>query len=542
MFRPIFRAISEKLNYRPIRQCLPLVHKKLNSTSCESHPDKVFITTPIFYVNDVPHIGHLYTAVIGDALARWNRIKGKNVLYSTGTDEHGLKIQQAASKRDLQPIKLCDEHSNSFKSVFNMADIAFDDFIRTTDKRHAQVVAEFWTKLQDNGYIYKGSYEGWYCVSDEAFLTDNDVCDSVDSKTGEQVKVSKESGHRVEWMTEENYMFRLSKMGDELIKWLDTNPIHPPNFRPMVRRWVDDGLEDLSVSRLRERLSWGLPVPNDPSHTVYVWLDALVNYLTVAKEDFWPADCHIVGKDILRFHAIYWPAFLLAANLPPPKSILCHSHWMKDHQKMSKSLKNVIDPIKEIQTFSTDGVRYFLLKEGVAHSDGSYSSKKVKEYINADLVNTLGNLMNRCIAPSLNPDQIFPPFNQALFEKRTQPDFQDILDNLKDLPDKVDNYYSNYEFYKGLDCIFEQLRQTNGYMQAHEPWTLKGVEAEKEWLNSILHVSLSTLHVTSRLLEPVIPNLAQKIQRRLGSQGCINIHSYSGELGENEGVLIQRIK
>ena len=493
-------------------------------------------------MNDAPHIGHLYTAVLGDAIARWERLNGRRVLFSTGTDEHGLKVQQAAAKRGIEPKIHCDEFSRSFRHLFDMTSVSYDDFIRTTDSRHAAVVHKVWKLLCDRGYIYKGIYEGWYCVSDEAFLTADNIVDGVDRQTGEPVKVSKESGHRVEWIAEENYMFRLSDMTSQLHSWLDKNPVKPEPFERVVRHMLDDGLQDLSVSRPTERLSWGIPVPNDPSQTIYVWLDALINYLTVAGSQFWPADCHIVGKDILRFHAIYWPAFLIAADLPVPKSILAHSHWTIDHQKMSKSLRNVVDPVKEIERFSVDGIRYFLLRTGVPQNDGNYDSDHVKQLVNSDLVNTLGNLLNRCTGTALNPDQKFPPFHKALFEERMLPEFKNILDNLHHLPHEVDTHFQNYQIYKALECIMKQLWDANGLFQAHAPWKLKGIEEEKEWLDCLIHVALANLHVIGKLLEPVVPNLAGKIQRRLGVMDCEDIHAYSGPLGADEGPLLKRLK
>jgi methionyl-tRNA synthetase len=513
----------------------------LSNTPLAQHKPTYYVSTPIFYVNDVPHIGHLYSAVLGDAIARWKRTHDYDVLYSTGTDEHGLKVQQAAANRKCQPKEHCDKFSNSFRTLFEFANISHNDFIRTTEGRHHSTVEQVWRSLQEKGYIYKGSYEGWYCMSDEAFLTDSNVTDGVDPKSGASVKVSKESGHTVEWMSEENYMFRLSEMKPQLLKWLEKHPVKPEPFDRVVRHLLDEGLKDLSVSRPRDRLSWGIPVPDDQSQTIYVWLDALVNYLTVAGPKYWPADCHIVGKDILRFHAIYWPAFLLAAEMPPPKSILVHSHWTVEYQKMSKSLGNVVDPYKEIERFTVDGLRYFLLKNGVPHSDGSYVSEEVKRVINSDLVNTLGNLLNRCSGTALNPKQMFPPLNKALFEQRTDPEFREILTNLHNLQGLVDGHYENYQIYKALECIMDQLRDANGFFHAHAPWTLKDKEEEREWMDSILHIGLANVYVTGKLLAPVIPNIAAKILSRLGVANCIDIHSYSGPLGQNEGVLMKRL-
>lgn len=292
-----------------------------------------YVTTPIFYVNASPHIGHLYTALVADSLIRWNQLKGKQTLFATGTDEHGLKIQQAADKAGLPPKVYCDQVSATFKELFKKSNINYSTFIRTTDETHVKAVHHLWNTLDRNGFIYKGSYKGWYCVSDEAFLSDNDVMD-IETESGQTQKVSKDSGHPVVWTEEDNYMFRLSHFRPQLLHWLDTNKgvIQPSKFERIVRSYIEC-LSDLSISRSRDRLSWGIPVPNDSSQVIYVWLDALTNYLTVTGYpgdgcgQHWPADCQVVGQDILKFHAVYWPAFLLGAGLPLPKKIICHSHW-----------------------------------------------------------------------------------------------------------------------------------------------------------------------------------------------------------------------
>eukprot|EP00057_Strongylocentrotus_purpuratus_P028590 XP_011683064.1 PREDICTED: methionine--tRNA ligase, mitochondrial [Strongylocentrotus purpuratus] len=303
-----------------------------------------FFTTPIFYVNAKPHIGHLYSACLADAAHRWQRIlKAPDSIFATGTDEHGLKVQKAARTAGKEPLTFCNEVSHEFRRLFEMCNIGYTDFIRTTEERHHTAVHEFWTSLREKGFIYKGEYEGWYSVTDESFLTTSQI-QEIDRGDGTTIKVSLESGNVVEWTSETNYMFRLSAFRDKLLRWLDDNPsaVQPAKFHSIVRHWLNEGIQDLSVSRQRDRLGWGIPVPDDPSQTIYVWMDALVNYLTVSgypdRTHLWPPT-HIVGKDILKFHAIYWPAFLMAADISPPASVICHSHWTRDSFKVSVGMK-----------------------------------------------------------------------------------------------------------------------------------------------------------------------------------------------------------
>lgn len=295
-----------------------------------------------------------------------------DTIYSTGTDEHGIKVQRAAEGKNLDPQIFCDQVSCRFQKLCQEFNASNTHFIRTTDANHKEVVQKFWNKLKESGHIYKSKYQGWYCSSDEAFVTNvEDV-----TKDGVTKKVSSESGNEVEWIEEENYMFKLSQFQEPLLKWLDTVPpvIIPNSFHSLVKQTVSRGIQDLSISRPSSRLSWAIPVPNDESQTIYVWLDALVNYLTVAgypDAKQWPPDLHVIGKDILKFHAIYWPAFLMAVGMEPPRRILCHSHWTISDEKMSKSKGNVVDPFKKALEFSPEGLRYFLLRQGLPDHDGS---------------------------------------------------------------------------------------------------------------------------------------------------------------------------
>ncbi|TGZ48653.1 Methionyl-tRNA synthetase, mitochondrial [Temnothorax longispinosus] len=363
-----------------------------------------YITTPIFYVNAGPHIGHLYSAVLADAVARYNSMLGHKTFLTTGTDEHGNKIKAAAAAAGLPNLEYCTRISQQFREMCDRFEVDYSRFIRTTEKQHCDAVYHFWKRLEERGHIYLGKYSGWYCVSDEAFLSDAELVEQKDS-TGKVIKVSAESGNKVEWTEEENYKFRLSAFQDDLKYWLkDENTVRPALYHRTLSQWVEEGacLQDLSITRIRNKVPWAIPSPRDESHSVYVWMDALVNYLTVlgypneSYKEFWPPTIQIIGKDILKFHGIYWPAFLIAAGLEPPKTLLCHAHWTVDHKKMSKSKGNVISPFEAANEYSDEGLRYFILREAVPQNDANYSSTKIVNVLNSELADTLGNLVSRC--------------------------------------------------------------------------------------------------------------------------------------------------
>lgn len=531
-------------------------------SNCSSHSqsrreqvETFFVTTPIFYVNAAPHMGHLYTCVLADAVARYHRLTGKQVLFTTGTDEHGQKIQQAAEKDKTKPAEFTSRVSETFKEMFDSYNISYTDYIRTTEDRHFRTVHKFWKVLETSGSIYKGAYEGWYSVSDEAFVGENDVEDQK-NENGQVVKVCRETGNPLTWMKEDNYMFALSQYKDKLHKWLQSAAVQPSLFQSMAENYLTD-LDDLSVSRPQSRLDWGIPVPGDESQTIYVWLDALVNYLTVCgypdQGSSWPANIQVIGKDILKFHAIYWPAFLMAAGLDPPRKLFCHSHWLINSVKMSKSRGNVVDPMVIKDKYSAEVFRYYLLREGVPHSDGNFLEEKAVEYVNSDLVNTLGNLLSRCTSKAINADQIYPrKYHDTYISKITASD-RETFENLDILIDTVEGYYKDMMFYKAIDSIMSYLRWANGLVQHHEVWKLAKSTSEKDihHLKSVIHVALETLRVSGILLQPVIPNLSERLLNRLGvpkdkrTFQCARepyLNSPELPLGTNEGVLLKVLK
>ncbi|CAN9515182.1 unnamed protein product [Ophioblennius macclurei] len=544
------------------RTCTRSVHP------CTEPRSPFYVTTPIFYVNASPHLGHLYSAVTADCVHRFKVLQGFESKFATGTDEHGLKIQQAAEAAGQEPLSFCTDVSERFKRLFSSCNVSHTDYIRTTEERHRRAVEHFWSVLWDRGLIYKGSYEGWYSTQDESFLMPTQVADALDS-SGKEIKVSLESGHKVEWMKEENYMFRLSAFRSQLLEWLEANPqaVQPERFHQAVVQWLQDDLPDLSVSRQRSRLQWGIPVPGDAEQTIYVWLDALVNYLTVAgypekHERWWNAVHHVVGKDILKFHAIYWPAFLLGAGLQLPRRIHVHSHWTVGGKKMSKSLGNVVDPLERSKIFSTDGMRYFLLRQGVPDSDCDYTDHKATKLLNAELADSLGGLLNRCTAPALNPSQVYSPFCPRSFPRdaggRAAAEDYRMLDAVRNLPALVGKNYESLQVYKALEAVGACVRQTNGFVQRHAPWKLdRGDSQDGRWLDTIIHVSLECLRVYGTLLQPVVPEISDKLLSRLGvrpgerSWAALDfLPRYEGKecpfegraLGPDSGVLFNRLE
>ncbi|NXN96716.1 SYMM protein, partial [Rhinopomastus cyanomelas] len=561
----------------PSHRLLRLPRRAASSTGSTSDgPGRpVLLSTPIFYANGPPHIGHLYSALLADALHRYRGLCGAGPgRLSTGTDEHGLKIQQAAAAAGTTPSELCERVSGQFHQALTQGAISFTDFIRTSEPRHQQAVQHFWGALHDGGALYKGAYKGWYCTSEECFLPESQLKECRDAQ-GRLCKVSLETGHQVHWTKEDNYMFRLSMFRDPLRQWLRDNPraVCPEPFYHQVLRWLDDDLPDLSVSRERSRLQWGIPVPNDPTQIIYVWVDALVNYLSVlgypkAHGQWWPCVHHVVGKDILKFHAVYWPALLLAAGLAPPERILIHSHWTVHGQKMSKSLGNVVEPLSCFMRYTVDGFRYFLLRQGVPERDCDYYEEKVVKVVNSELADSLGGLLNRSTAPSINPSNTFPRFSEVCFPKlsdhsrmkatgRAAAEDYELVAAVAALPLQVMGHFEGFQIYKALECIILCVRKSNSFFQRHKPWKLNCRDpTEQLWLNTIIHVTLECLRVYGMLLQPVVPHAADKLLSRLAVgpderslSSLTFLPRYHGEpspfegrqLGPDTGVLFQRL-
>ncbi|XP_011702853.1 PREDICTED: methionine--tRNA ligase, mitochondrial [Wasmannia auropunctata] len=477
-----------------------------------------YITTPIFYVNAGPHIGHLYSAVLADAVARYNSMLGHKTFFATGTDEHGNKIRAAAAAAGLPNLEYCTGISQQFKEMCDRFEVDYSRFIRTTEKQHCDAVYHFWEQLDERGHIYLGKYSGWYCVSDEAFLSDTELVEQTDS-TGKVVKVSAESGNPVEWTEEENYKFRLSAFQDDLKYWLkDENTVRPALYHKTLSQWVEEGacLQDLSITRIRNKVPWAMPSPCNESHSIYVWLDALVNYLTVlgypneSYKELWPPTIQIIGKDILKFHGIYWPAFLMAAGLEPPKTLLCHAHWTVDHKKMSKSRGNVISPFEAANEYSEDGLRYFILREAVPQNDANYSSTKIVNILNSELADTLGNLVSRCAGKAVNPSKEFPDPARYWNVLRSQV-ADETREALKSVGEKARESYEEYNLHHVVDAVMSMLHSANKMVAYHEPWQLRKRvdDADSiEELKAVISLALESSRIGALILYPIVPRLS----------------------------------
>ena len=464
-----------------------------------------YITTPIYYPSAKPHMGHAYSSIIADFFARFKRIDGFKVYFLTGTDEHGLKIQRAAEKKGVEPLAFCDEISKTFKNLSKTLNLTNNDFIRTTESRHKKSVQYLWEELKKNDDIYLSKYSGWYSVSDEAFYNEDEIED-LDNK-----KVAISSKSPVEWVDEESYFFRLSKWEKALLEFYEKNPtfISPASRKNEVISFVKSGLKDLSVSR--KSFSWGIKVPNDDDHVIYVWLDALTNYISALnypnKDDelykkFWPASVHLIGKDILRFHAIYWPAFLLAAKITPPKKVYGHGWILSNEEKMSKSKGNILDPLEIIKQYGLDPLRYYLIKEVSFGNDGNISQERLEDCINSDLANNFGNLCQRVSAFVIkNCDSKVP--EKIKFENDDIKILDEYSQNLDKLRSEIDNQNINYY----IDYIVNRLFEANKYFNDQEPWKKKD---DKIRLNTIVYTTLEIVRKVTFLLYPIIPQSSLK--------------------------------
>ena len=463
-----------------------------------------FITTPIYYVNDVPHIGHAYTTIACDIFARFNKLKNEDTFFLTGTDEHGQKVEKAALTQNKDTQTFVDEMSNNFRELVPYLGCDNDDFIRTTDNKHKSAAQFLWNKLKSNNQIYLSNYEGWYSIRDEAFYQESEL-----TKTENGFVAP--SGAPVEWVKEESYFFKLSEWENRLIEFYENNTdaVLPKSRYNEVISFIKGGLKDLSISRTT--FKWGISVPEADDHVMYVWIDALCNYITALNypdinndsfKKFWPG-IHIVGKDILRFHAIYWPAFLMAADLEPPKKIFAHGWWTNEGQKISKSLGNVINPYEIIDQYGLDQIRFFLFREVPFGNDGDFSKDAIAQRVNADLSNNYGNLIQRISSFIIKntESKVYKPSNYNEMDTKLLNSFAETLDY----------YFKNmnsFQIDKALKNIFDYLSEVNAYVDSQAPWSLKKTDNQR--MKDVLYlVTLLTIKI-SILLYPVIPSSINK--------------------------------
>ncbi|GAA4533834.1 methionine--tRNA ligase [Chelativorans composti] len=468
--------------------------------------DTFYLTTPIFYPNGKPHIGHAYTVIASDTLARFQRLNGKEVFFLSGTDEHGLKMQQTADKEGITPKELADRNSAVFREMIAMLGGSNDDFIRTTEERHYKACQEIWRRMAANGDIYLSRYSGWYSVRQEAYF------DESETTVGEDGIRREPLGSPVEWNEEESYFFRLSKYQDKLLEYYEKNPdfIGPAERRNEVISFVKSGLKDLSISRTT--FNWGVPVPGDEKHVMYVWVDALTNYITAAgfpdenaeRWRFWPADVHIIGKDIVRFHAVYWPAFLMSAGIGLPKRVYAHGFLFNRGEKMSKSVGNVVDPFKLVEHYGLDQVRYFFLREVPFGQDGSYSHEAIVNRINADLANDLGNLAQRSLSMiAKNCEGKVPEYGAFSDADRA------ILDQAEAALATAREAMDRQAINVALNAVFDVVSEANRYFAAQEPWALRKTDPAR--MGTVLFTTAEVLRRVGILCQPFIPNAAARL-------------------------------
>jgi len=462
---------------------------------------RYYITTPIYYVNDAPHIGHAYTTLACDVAARFMRLDGAEVKFLTGTDEHGQKIEKSSGAAGMDPQSFTDKVSQNFRDLAKAMNFSNDDFIRTTEPRHIRSCQELWRRLKANNQIYLGSYSGWYAVADEAFIDESDLT------IGPGGKKIAPSGAECEWVEEPSYFFRLSEWQDRLMEYYSRtpSPVAPEARHNEVVSFVKGGLKDLSISRTT--FAWGIPVPDDPAHIMYVWLDALTNYITAigypdtdtpAFQTFWPVDVHMVGKDILRFHAVYWPAFLMAAGLEPPKRIFAHGWWMNEGQKISKRLGNFIDPHELIAKYGLDQVRYFLLREVPFGNDGDFSHRSMVNRINGDLANGLGNLAQRVLKMVNGSCGAAVPEPGPLTA-----DDETLLQAAHALHARLREEIGQQAFHRALDALWQVIGAADRYVNEQKPWSLKKTDPKR--MDTVLYLLAETIRHLAILTQPFMP-------------------------------------
>ncbi|MBV1834063.1 methionine--tRNA ligase [Novacetimonas pomaceti] len=472
---------------------------------------RYYVTTPIYYVNGAPHIGHAYTSVAADVIARFKRLAGFDVFFLTGTDEHGQKVEQAAQAAGMTPIALADRVAADFRDMYDAMAISYDDFIRTTEPRHAEGASALWKKLEENGHIYLGAYEGWYALRDECFYQEEEL---VTRSDGTRVAPT---GAPVEWVKEPSYFFRLSGFADRLLELYEKHPgfVEPASRRNEVISFVRGGLRDLSISRTS--FNWGIPVPGDPKHVMYVWVDALANYLSAVgypdesapRWDFWPANLHLVGKDILRFHAIYWPALLMGAGLALPERVFSHGWWTIEGQKMSKSLGNVVDPRDLVKEFGLDPIRFFLMREMPFGGDSDLSRRAIITRMNVELANDLGNLAQRTLSQiARNCGGVLPERGAHTAEDTA------LLAQASLLPEIMAGQIDRQALTDALEEVWKVIRASNAYIDHQAPWALKKTDPQR--MADVLRVLVDGLRVIATVLQPYMPQSMDAMLTQLG--------------------------
>jgi len=473
---------------------------------------KFYITTPIYYVNSEPHIGSAYTTIIGDIIARYKRLTGYDVFYLTGTDEHGQKILQAAKEKGKDPQLLCDELSEKFKKLWEDLNITNDYFIRTTDPNHMKTVQLFVSKMLENGDIYKGIYKGWYCVPCETYWNEEEI--EIDEN---EKQVCPSCGRPLNFVEEENYFFRLSKYTEPLLNHFKNNPdfVEPEFRKNEMLKILESGLKDLSITRTT--FNWGIPMPNDPKHVIYVWVDALINYISAISYErdeetfnkWWPADVHLIGKEINRFHSIIWPAMLMSVGLPLPKKIFAHGWLTVNGQKISKSLGNAIDPREFVKKYGNDVIRYYLTRDIVFGKDGDFSEENLVQRLNSDLANDYGNLLHRTVAMVVkNFDSIIPKPEEILETDKI------LIEHFENLLNKYYAYMDSFKLTYALEEIWSYIGNINKYFDENKPWIL-AKEGNKKRLATVLYNTLEAILRVATLLMPFMPDSSNEVYKRL---------------------------